>query len=133
MIYISILWRWRLCEFGRQSERVRTYLSSVAENHFFLSSATAWEHTRGSRQVCLTDRRISAFSPKWRTLYCLSSHTYFLFKADYRNLYISGFFPVICWSYLQTEISVILSTRNKFFSFLWNHFVDVILRPQWIC
>ena len=47
------------------------------------------------------------------------------------------FFPVICWSFLRTEISVTLSTGNKlhpplFFSFLWNHFVDVILRPHWI-
>ena len=50
--------------------------------------------------------------------------------------YILRFFPVICWSYLRTQISLILSTGNKFnsrhhslsFSFLWNHFVDVILQ-----
>ena len=75
----------------------------------------------------------------WATSRC---PTYFLFMAGYRNLYTSVFiFPVICWSYLQTEISDILSTGNKlhsrhhtlFFSFLWNHFVDVILRPHWIC
>ena len=50
-------------------------------------------------------------------------------------------FPVICWSYLQTEVSVTLSIGNKqysspfsfIFSFLWNHFVDVILWAHWIC
>ena len=47
-------------------------------------------------------------------------------------------FPVICWSNLQTEIFVTPYTGNNyipllFFSFQWNHFVDVILRPDWIC
>ena len=60
------------------------------------------------------------------------SHMYFLSVTGYKNLYTSVF-PVICGSYLRIEISVILSTGNKlppplFFSFLWNHFVDVILR-----
>ena len=98
--------------------------------------------------LCLGDQQISAFSPKLQTLYCLSSPMnmplrpcIFLFMAGYQNLHTSIFFPVICWSYLQMEISVILSTGNKlhychhplFFSFLWNHFVDVILWPHWIC
>ena len=34
---------------------------------------------------------------------------YFLFMAGYRNLHTSFFVPVICWSYLQTEISGILT------------------------
>ena len=38
--------------------------------------------------------------------------TYFLFMAGYRNLHTSVF-PVICWSYLRTEIFVILSTSDK--------------------
>ena len=50
------------------------------------------------------------------------------------------YFPVICWSYLRTEISITLSIGNKlysrrhliFFSFLWDHLVDVILWPPWI-
>ena len=56
----------------------------------------------------------------------------FLFMAGYRNLntFVFCFFLVICWSYLQTEISVILFTGTKlhsrlhplFLSFLWNHF-----------
>ena len=40
----------------------------------------------------------------------------FLFMAGYRNLHTSVFFPVICWSYLQTDISVTLSTSNKLHS-----------------
>ena len=55
--------------------------------------------------------------------------------------YILPFFLLICWSYLRTEISVTLSIGNKlysrhhilFFSFIWDHFVDVILRPHWFC
>ena len=42
--------------------------------------------------------------------------TYFLFMAGYRNLHTSVFFPVICWSYLRTEISVTLSIGNKLYS-----------------
>ena len=51
------------------------------------------------------------------------------------------FFPVICWSYLRTEISISLSMGNRlysrthilYFSFVWKHFVDVMLRTHWIC
>ena len=42
--------------------------------------------------------------------------TYFLFMAGYRNLHTSVIFLVICWSYLQTEISIILSIGNKSYS-----------------
>ena len=106
----------------------------------------AWATSRSLPFTWVTSR--SAFSPKLQTLYCLfkshaevqtSSSLHIL--AGYWNLHTSiFFFPVICWSYLWTEISVILSTGNKlysrhhllFFSFLWNHFVDVILRLHWI-
>ena len=102
----------------------------------------------------LSDHWISPFSPKLLILYRLfKSHTevwtsslphvFFLFMAGDRNLHTSGFFffLIICWSYLGTEISVILSIGNKLYSrhqilylsFLWKHFVDVILRPPWIC
>ena len=55
--------------------------------------------------------------------------------------YTLPFFLVICWSYLRTAICVTLFMCNKLysspssfiFSFLWNQFVDVILRPHWIC
>ena len=125
----------------------------------------AGEHTWESRQVCLSDQQTSpfawvasgslfsvqnywpciVFSSLMRKYEPASSPTYFLFMAGYQNLLTWFFFffflLVICWSYQQTEISVILSTGNKlqsrhppsFFSFLWNHFVDVILRPHWIC
>ena len=71
------------------------------------------------------------FSSLMRKYEPASSPTNFLFMAGYRNLHTFGFFPVICRSYLQTEISVTLSIGNKlysrhhllFFSFLWNHFL----------
>ena len=72
-----------------------------------------------------------------------SSPTYFFCLWLVIRAYILPFlfFFVICWSYLRTEISVTLSIGNKLYSrhhllylsFLWNHFVDIILRPHWIC
>ena len=71
-----------------------------------------------------------------------SSPTYFsVYVWLSQFTYSWVFFPVICWSYLWTEISVTLSIGKKlysrhnllFFSFLWDHFVDVILRQRWIC
>ena len=91
--------------------------------------------------LCLSDQRISAFSQKLQTLYCLfKSHAHkwtsslpqriFLFMVWVIGTYITPvfFFPVICWSYLRTEISVTLSIGNKlysrhhllYFSFLWK-------------
>ena len=64
------------------------------------------------------DQRISAFSPKLQTLYCLSSpirkyeHTHvFSVYSWLSELTYSPF----CWSYLRTEISVILSIGNKIY------------------
>ena len=53
---------------------------------------------------------------------------FFYFMAGYRNLHTSVFFPVICWSYQWTEISVTLSIGNQlysrhillYYSFLWK-------------
>ena len=110
IIYISILRQWRLCEVGIPSERVRTYLSSVAGTNLW-SSVTAGEHTLGSWQVCLSDQRISPFawgasrslplvqnygpdvvfsSPTWKDEYPLRL-AYFLVMAGYRNLHTSVF------------------------------------------
>ena len=74
-----------------------------------------------------SDQGMSAFSPKWQTLYCLfkshadiwisSSPKYFLFVYGcYRNLHTFVFFLVICWSYLQTEISATPCIGNKLYS-----------------
>ena len=57
IIYIFILRRWRLCGVGIQSEFAHTFLLWLGP--FLWSSATAVEHTRGSRQICLSDQHIS--------------------------------------------------------------------------
>ena len=160
MIYIFILRRRRFCVVGIQSERVRTYLSYVAGT-FLWSNATAGEHTREADRsawvtsgslpsldrpadlspLCLSDQRISAFSPKLPTLYCLfkspaevctsSSPNVFFCLWLVIGTYILPFcfvFPVICWSYMWTEISVTLSIGDElyshhhilYFSFLWK-------------
>ena len=144
--YIFIL-RWRrFCVVVIQSERIRTYLSSVAGT-LIVKLCNGWRTHMRSRQVCLSDQRVSAFSPKLQTLYSLSSPkrkyeyplclAYFLFMACNRNLHTFVFFPVICWSSLRTEISVTLSIGDKLYSspssFPVTHFVDVILRPGWTC
>ena len=126
-IKISILRRWRLCEVEIMSDRVRTYISSVATG----------EHTRKSWQVCLSDQWKICLQSKITDFILYSKSHVFSVYDWLSELTFFSFFPVICWSYLRTEIS----TGNKlhsrhhplFFFFRWNHFVDVILRPHWIC
>ena len=96
IIYTFILRRWRLCEVEIQPERVRTYLSSVAETLFAKKCDDRRTHTGEltrllewpvSLSLCLRDQRtpplrlrdqqITAFSPKLQTLNCLSSPTNF--------------------------------------------------------
>ena len=125
----------------RESSHISSFCGSRRTHTEELTGLLEWPADFPFR---LSDQWISAFNPKLQMLYCFSSPmrkykhplclTYFLFVVSFRNLHISFFFPVICWSSMRTEISVILSTSNKlhFFSFLWNHFVDVILRPHWI-
>ena len=97
----------------------------------------------------LRDQHISVIYPKLQTLYCLfKSHTEIWTSSSPHVFSVYGwlseltyfsFFPVICWSYLQTEISVILSTGNKlhsfyhplFFSFLWNHFIGCWIKVNY--
>ena len=84
-------------------------------------------------QSKITDLTLS-FQVPCRSMNILFASRIFLFMAGYWNLHTSGFFPVLCWCYLRTEISVTLSIGNKlyslhhilYFSFLWKHFVDVI-------
>ena len=63
----------------------------------------------------LSDQKISAFRPKLQTLYCLSSPTYFLFMAGYRNVHTSLFSSNLLILSAMWN-SVILSTSNKLFS-----------------
>ena len=58
MIYIFILRRQRLYVVGKQSERVRTYLSSVVGT-LFVKYCDGWRtHTR-SWQVCMSEKQVS--------------------------------------------------------------------------
>ena len=126
-IYIFILRQRRLCEVGIQSERVRT-CGGRRTYTGELTGLLVWP-----ADLCLlskiTDLILSFESHVFSVYGSLSELTYF------------RCFTVICWSYQRTDISVILSNGNKllsrhhplFFSFLWNHFLDVILRPYWIC
>ena len=57
-IYIFILRRHRFWVIGIQSERVRTYLSSVVVTFFVKLSVGRRTHTR-SWQVCLSDQQVS--------------------------------------------------------------------------
>ena len=111
----------------------------ATEERWMCSSATAGEHTRGTdRSAWVTSGSLSSLEQPvdlllersvildWRQSHVFSVYGW-LSKLTYFR-----FFPVICWSYLLTEISVILSTGNKshsrhhlFFSFLWNHFVAI--------
>ena len=134
-----------MCVVGIQSERVRTYLSSVAGTLFW-SSVTAGERTGGSWQVCLSDQRVSHFAWEtrgslllaWETSRYLPSvqnyRPYIVFSSPMRKYehplrptyfsvygwlseltYFRVFFSLICWSYLRTEISVTLSIGNKLY------------------
>ena len=85
----------------------------------------AWV-TNGSLPSVQNYRPYTVFSSPMRKYEHPLCLTYFLFMAGYQGF--SGFFPLICWSYLRTEISVTLSIGNKLFSrhhllflfFLWK-------------
>ena len=152
-------------------QRVCAYLSSVVGDPFFkvvLRPENSHEELPGLLEwpACLSlrlrDQRTSPLRFELPVNLCLQSKItnlilsfqvpcgsmnilfasrIFLFMAGYRNLHASGFFPLICWSYLRKEISVTLSIGNKlysrhhilYFSFLGKHIVGVILWPPWIC
>ena len=153
-----------------KSERVRTYLSSVAGTPFcdvvrrpgnthggadrfaWVASGSPPSLERPADLSSSLERPADLFIQSQITDLILSFHVpcgnmNILFASRILCLwlvigtYILPFFSVICWSYLRTEISVTLSIGNKLysspstfiFSFLWNHFVDVILRSHWIC
>ena len=81
-------------------------------DHYFLSK--------------LTDLILSFQVPCGSMNILFASHI-LLFMAGYQNLQTFVFFPVICWSYLRTEIFVTQSIGNKLYSspssfifaFLW--------------
>ena len=83
-----------------------------------------------------------SFSLKLHTLYCLcksqadiwisSSPTYFSVCGWLSELTHFGFFPVNCWSYLRTEISVTLSLGNKLYSRHHTLYFSFLWKPLWL-
>ena len=146
----------------RNTESKSSHISFCAFlGPFLWSSATAGEHTRGAdRSACvisgsppslerpaglclqskITDLILS-FQVPWGSMNILFAYVYFCLWLVIRTYILPFFFSVICWSYLRTEISVILSLDNKLNSrhhliyslSCENDFVDAILRPHWTC
>ena len=77
----------------------------------------AWA-TSGSLPSVLNYRPYIVFSSPMQKYEHPLRFTFFLFMASYWDLHTLVFFPVICWSYLRTEISVTLSSGNGFFTIL---------------
>ena len=100
----------------------------------------AWATSESLSQSIISDLILS-FNSHVELWTCLFTHIFFVCGLLSELIHFRVFFPVICWSYLQTEIFVTVSIGSKFyslpssfiFSFLWNQFVDVILRLHWIC
>ena len=126
------------CEVVRRLEN--THRDMTGSAWVTSGSLFAWE-TSGPFPLRLSDQRISVFGPKSQTLYCLfkshadiwtssSPRVFFCLWLVIGTYILPFFFPVICWSYLRTEISVTLSIGNKYssrhhilyFSFLWKPF-----------
>ena len=131
---------------SRNTVRASSHISFFCGGDAFCEVVQWLENTRGELTgllewpaglpLHLSNQQISAFSPKLQILYCLfksyadiwisSLPTYFSVYGWLSELtYFRFFFLVICWSYLQMEISVTLSIGNKlyhilYFSFLWK-------------
>ena len=139
---------------SRNTIRESSHLCLLWWGPFLWSSATASEHTW---HVCLSDPQVSPFAwetsgslpfawvisgsmpsvQNYRPYIIFSSpmqiYEYplhpriFLFMDVYRNLHTSGIFPVNCWSFLRTKISVTLSISNTLYS---NHNI-LYFSSQW--
>ena len=117
-----------LCELKRRPENTHGGVDSFAEV------------TSGSLSQSKIPDLVLSFNSHAEIRTRLFAHVFSIY-GWLSELTHSRFFTVICWPYLRTEISFTVSTGNKlypchyslFYSFLWNHFVGVILRPHWIC
>ena len=145
--HISFFCGWDpFCEVVRRPENTHRELSGLLEWPVGLCLRLRDHRTSPLRlsdhwisSLRLSDQQISAFNSKLQTLYCLfKSHAdlWISFSSTYFSVYgwlseltyFRLFLPEICWSYLQTEKSVILSPGNKlysrhhilYFSFLWK-------------
>ena len=84
--------------------------------------------TSGSLPSVKNYRPYISFQVPSRNMNILFAHVFFCLWLVIGTYILLGFFPVICWSYLWTEISVTLSINNKlyshhhllYFSFLWK-------------
>ena len=102
---------------------------------FVCICVTVREHTRGSWQVCLSDQRVSPSvqnyrpyivfqHPRWNmNTYLRPRISVYCWLSELTNF---RFLLVNCWSYLQTEISITLSTGNKLFLAILLYF-----SPSW--
>ena len=132
-----------MCEVGIQPEREFEHIFLLWRGPFVCIRATAGEHTS---HVYLSDPQVSLFAWTtsgslpfaWESCRSLPSvqiyRPYIVFSSPMRKhehplhltyfsvygwlseLIYFGFFPVICWSYLRTEISVTLSIGNNSYS-----------------
>ena len=126
-----------MCVCRRNTVRESSHISFFCGGDSFLwSSATAGEHTQGADSSALVTsgslpsawvtsgslpsvqnyRPYIVFSSPMRKYEHPLRFTYFLLMAGHWNLQTSVFFSVICWSYLRTEISVLLSIVDKLYS-----------------
>ena len=116
---MMILRQRRLYVVGMQSERERVRASFFCDRDPFCEVVRRPENTHGKLTgllewpagICLQSKITDLIlSFPCGNMNILFAHV-FLFMAGYRNLHT--FLPVICWSYLRTEISVILFAGNK--------------------
>ena len=143
IIYIFILQRRRLCvcagdpfrEVVRRPENTHEELTGPLEWPVGLSLCLRDQQTSPVR---LSDQRISTFCPHLilsfqvpcRSMNILFASRVYLFVGGNRNLHTSVIFPVICWSYLRTEISVTLSIFLLSL-YLFSSFLQYMLFKIW--
>ena len=128
------------CEVVRRSDNTHEELTGLLELPGCLFLRLKDQLTSPIR---LSDHWISAFCSKLRTLYCLfkshadiwksSSPIYFSVYGWLWELTSFHFFPVICWFYLRTEISVTLSIGNKLYSPHHILYFSFLLKPLYWC
>ena len=145
--HISLLWQkpflWSSAaagEYTRRADRSAWVTSGSLPSLEKPTDPSDWA-TTGSLPSIQNYRTYNVFSSPMRKYEHLLCLTYFSVYGWLSVLTYFRFFLVICWSYLPKKISVTLTKGNKlyfrhhllYFSFLWKHFDDVILRPPWIC
>ena len=94
----------------------------------------AWVTSRSLPQSKITDLILpfNFYAGIWtRPLAHVFSVYGWLSELTYFRFFWWLFFPVICWSYLQTEISITLSTGNKLFLTILLYFLFPVKPLCW--